>query len=256
MTKKAPQGLVSREGKSKNFVSLGRKKEGKEPFFKTFSKEPLLAGALSEPGNNGGFHNYYSTFEGFLHGLVIREREIPHDDGTKHVHERLYLLMTAGGIDYEVEVGDYDSRYALSALKRLAHDECNLKDFIRLWPYRIEDSEGVSMGIAIHQFGESRDDVKKIPFVSKEWQEEHETTVVEEALFKGKVHYDFSGHAEWFFEYVKNRLMDSFEKEDEEEFGSDAIQHDPLPPSVNRPSKPVVPDQISDDPFVDDDLPF
>jgi len=221
-------------------------KNGKPYFFEWLRELPEdQAGRLFEtrraPDGTARHHELFQALDGYLSGL---ERDLREISGKQR--DMLYLTLKDGIDTYEIEVGDYDGRYALDLMKRMLHPDFSLSQKMRISPYSlIKDSGGYNIGVSVFS------GVNKM---TAAWQDPHLEGMpepVKETLRNGDTNWYFDDQAKWLFEKV-SALISGIPNTAPDAVGNTAQAYDlPVNPNVRANH-----DLPADDPLLTDDLPF
>lgn len=221
-------------------------KNGKPYFFEWLSKLPTdQTGRLFEErkGTDGTTRHYelFQALDGFLSGLERKIREI-----SGKPRDMLYLKLKDGTDAYEIEVGDYDGRYALDLMKRMLHPDFSLSQKMRVSPYSMTRDDGKpNIGVSVFS------GVNKM---TAAWQEPHlegMPQAVSETLRNGEANWYYDDQARWLFEKV-SALISGIPNTAPDAVGNAAQTYD-LPANPNVRANHDLP---ADDPLLTDSLPF
>lgn len=187
---------------TKRRFQIGRKNGEKtgEPVFlewlRELPAEKDRAGRRFETRGDGKRH--YETFaavDGILIGMRTENRAIVDEERTF-----LYVTLDDGNDVFDIEVGDFDGRYALNLMQRLCSPYFDPQKTTRLSPYALNAENGKTyIGVAVHN-GTDKIESRK---PDDTFQPAHPTT----SEFKGKILYDFSPVARWYMEYLQKNLL-------------------------------------------------
>lgn len=215
-------------------------KNGKPFFFEWLRELPTdQTGRLFETrkGTDGTTRHYelFQALDGYLSGLERKVREI-----SGKQRDMLYLTLKDGIDTYEIEVGDYDGRYALDLMKRMLHPDFSLAQKMRVSPYSLpKDDGGYNIGVSVFS------GVNKM---TAAWQDPHlegMPKAVSETLRNGKVNWYYDDQARWLFEKVSTLISGI------PNTAPTAVGNTPTQTSIT--ANHTIPE---DDPLLTDDLPF
>ncbi len=233
-------------------------KNGKPYFFEWLRELPEdQAGRLFEtrraPDGTARHHELFQALDGYLSGL---ERDLREISGKQR--DMLYLKLKDGTDAYEIEIGDYDGRYALDLMKRMLHPDFSLAKKMRVSPYSlIKDSGGCNIGVSVFS------GVNKMV---AGWKEPHLAGMpepVKETLRNGDTNWYFDDQARWLFEKV-SELISGIPNTAPDAVGNttkayqfpvtttDGVSND-MPTQTTITANHNLP---ADDPLLTDDLPF
>lgn len=146
-------------------------------------------------GSNGPRHyERFSALDGMITDIWKESRTIMDEPRTF-----LYIKLDDGEEVYEVEIGDFDGRYALNLMARLCSEGFDPMKKSRISPYATEMDGKTYIGVSLYN------GVDKIE--SRRESEQFMPAKAETSEFKGKKLWNFLPVAEWHFEYLQKNLV-------------------------------------------------
>jgi len=180
-------------------------------------------------------YEMYKAVDGYLVGIDIHVKSF---NGTEQTEQFLVLLMTDGGDEYLLEIGQIDGRYSMDVMKRLLDPAFNPNLKLRLAPYSITENEKKNIGLAAisgvdQKLSAKRDSSHLIGIPEPEV-----------AALKGKTYWDFTPVSGWLYSMIQRDVVPKLRKD------PIAVPAIPLPAPTSNAVQVEVP-------AVDfDDLPF